>query len=244
MNYCIKLFFVFLGIALLACPNDVFAQNEDELIDAGYRKRKMRADSCMRVLKEGVLLVRLPTQSRTINALNKVIASDETRKSKKRRLQKRVDHIVKKRDIENNSLVKAIYEKYKFSDFLIIYDTSMHQLKAGVQKGLFLDENRALNPDLSLDNRKYIIMHIGKGHYAQSANRKEGLYFKDSEAGYIIAPFPQLYTTFGVLATALRRFFAKDKNGGIDPSEVSYINERLHFYWAMRMEKVPDSDSE
>lgn len=219
---------------------NIAGQHADDIVDKPRNERIIRADSCINILKTGVPLVRLPSRFKTIAYLEKVIASKNSSKAKKQRLKKQLNQIIEERDDLNQRLLNAFYQKYTFSDFLVLYDSSSYQLNAGVQKGYFLDEFMKIDPELSLDNRAYLLVHVGRGHYAQVGTVTDGLYFKDAQAQYIVPPFPDFSSRI-VFVKLLKSILRIDREKIPLDVKLDQVvergNQNLKLYWKYEIER-------
>lgn len=115
-----------------------------------------RAENAIRALKNGVLIVSIPSNDNKITHLKKLVAT--TGGAQKVRfeslLQATIDE-TKKTAIE---IVSAVDSNYKFSPVLYIYDTAVIDLKRGVFSGIFLDKSLKADPSISLNGRSYLVL--------------------------------------------------------------------------------------
>lgn len=108
-------------------------------------EQKLAADSAIRTLKDGALLVRLQTRQQTINML------------KAKGYPKKAAYFEEKQAKEHQEILEA-FKSYSFSDVYYFYSQHSDSIKSGFTNGYILDS--ALKPvNVTLD--KYYIAAIG-----------------------------------------------------------------------------------
>jgi hypothetical protein len=141
----------------------------------------------IQALKDGVLLVRLPTGSAKIAKLQELIEREESGSAYEKRLQEELVRTRTDTERQNRVLVQAFRDIYKFSDAMFFFDTSAPALKAGNHAGIFLDDSLQPDPGLSLDGRFYLVAAIG---VTQEAALDDALIVYDAQFDPMPKPFP------------------------------------------------------
>lgn len=164
------------------------------------------ASDAIQSLKNGALVMRLPTYAKKIAALEDIIARNSDEASV-RRARTLLEQTVTETKEENLRIIRSFREFYNFSAVYFMYDTSLTALAKGARKGIFLQDDLSPNPALSLQSDQFIIAQIGYTDPATTA-RAEALILTDLSLKRIEAPFPSAirYNTlselFGLKDTA------------------------------------------
>jgi hypothetical protein len=141
----------------------------------------------IQALKDGILLVRLPTGSAKIAKLQELIEREEAGSAYQQRLQEELVRTREDTERQNRVLVGAFRDIYKFSDAMFFFDTSATALKAGNHKGIFLDDFLQPDPGQSIDGRFYLVAAIG---VTQEAALEDALIVYDANFDPMPKPFP------------------------------------------------------
>ena len=210
-NLLICLIFVaFGGGSLEAQP--VKSEIED------FRSRKMAADSCIQILRKGTLVVSLPTYSKKFAFLKKAINNPSTPKLSKKSYTKQIVALEDEINTVHTEVVKGLYEYYKFSDFVITYDTLLENILATNDGNYFLDENGKFNSGISFDKKNYLILRYGTNN-ANDVNQKKGFIVTDQHLKDLKSPFPALHS-IEKKSLGLNTFFKPNKNHHISAQEL------------------------
>ncbi len=179
-----KLLFInlFLIVNLLGI-NTVFGQIQDSTsrVEVAFRHAKK--------MKEGVLVVRLETKARTINALQRTVDNPKLQGKARIRMETALKNKIEERDSINQEVFEAFKYVYKYSDFVFMYDTSTTRLKNGELQGYFYNENQSLDPSISLEGKNYYITYIGETDRDTNIGLK-AFVINDKYLNELDAPFP------------------------------------------------------
>lgn len=169
-------------------------------------------------LKEGVLVVRLKSNNRKINALQESIAKNPNDNDNLKRQLKLAKAESKQ---EGKAIIQAFKAEYSFSEVVFMHDTASMALKKGQRKGLFLDEKLEKLPDLSLENRFLCLLASGK-----SASGAEGFKILDATLEELPQPFPS-FVRLNTLGYLMNSIFFND----------TAASQRLYKHLAKKLQK-------
>ena len=99
--------------------------------------RLNRAFSAINDLKEGVLIVRLPSKANKIAEINKILSSKTLDQADRRRMNKILDSTIAERDTYNLEIINSFRSFYDFSAYRFMLDTATTHLNKGVREGIF-----------------------------------------------------------------------------------------------------------
>ena len=98
-------------------------------------------------LKDGGLVVLLPTKSKTIAAMEELLISGDLSKNRQLSLSVRLEDTRHEVLRDQEWIMELLYEYYTVGDLYFIYDHDWPSVKNGAQTGYFLNHN------LDLDNK-------------------------------------------------------------------------------------------
>jgi len=154
------------------------------------RKNKYKAAEHIIALRNGTLLMLLPTKHKNISAINKALSQEGLSSKSTKRLNKKRNKIVKNQQKANETIVETMWNHYEFSNFRILYDTAMVHVLAGEGQGHFLNDQLELDPSITLDSNNPIYsVRFGQGSVSET-NNFEGFIIRDSENEQPPKPFP------------------------------------------------------
>lgn len=185
------------------------------------------ADDAIDILKNGALIMRLPSNAKKIAALEDIISRNED-PAAVRRATKLMEETQAETREENQRIIRFFREFYKFSAVYFMYDTSLSTLAGGARRGIFLRDDLSPDPTLSLPNDQFLLAQIGYTDQSSSA-RAEALIITGLDMKPIQAPFPSAirYNTlselFGLKDTARER-------------QVKLLNKKLGQYNSRKIE--------
>ncbi len=161
--------------------------------------RPLSAKEAIGVLKNGTLVVRLSTNARKIEALEKMAATTASEKDRQR-FEKMLEKTEKDTRNHNLWLMEAFRINYGFSKLLFMPDTATTKLKQGVRKGIFFGPDLQIDPSLTLENG-FLVAYNGASTSSQKTNN-EGINVLDQNLQPLEHPFP-----FFTGRTSVRRMF-------------------------------------
>ncbi len=222
-----------LGMLLfLVVQGSVAAQNPGIYISSANEKE--RAESLLKTLEEGVLIVRLNSDRRKIDELNRLANSPDTDENAKKRFNKMLEATLEDNRTENQAIMEAVRLNYDFTSTLFMYDTASHLLQADVKSGYFLNENLEVDNSITLEHSGWLMLYLQR--------EPPTLFFVlDQENDEVGKPFPiPVRPGFGrhsyVTADGEQeRFFLmlsfnENKQGRYFSAMLSSWNERLKKY--------------
>lgn len=202
-------FFCILMLCLLSPP----LQGQEGKMPADSLDRDKQAIRHIIDMKEGVLLVRLPSFSNQLEVLEQSMKG----KRRNRRLQKRKEGLLADRKNFARHLMTAFRDTFSFSRVMFMYDTAMTQLLDGRTSGFLLDENLELDPQLALPKSKPVYtLRIGLTDY-ETSTRRMAMIVTDAENNDLQRPFPYARAIFQLEPFNLKRTFGiSDFYNGMD----------------------------
>lgn len=113
-------------------------------------------------LRNGTLIIRLPSNQRKMTALQDALENDDNTKRRAKWLEKELAATREETRTFNNNMYRAFRESYNFSDIRFTYDYFTPELKAGNFQGHLL--NAELEPDASitLEQKPAFILSFGR----------------------------------------------------------------------------------
>jgi len=193
----------------------------------GYESRAEQAAAAIKDLKDGVLVVRLRSDQRKIEALEGQLATPNLKEKYRQRLQKLLDDTRREKEVENKSLVAAFRKHFDFSEVLFMYDTATYLVKKGLQEGYFLNDSLQADPHLSLQGRPFRLVRFGS---KSGMKQRKSLIGMDLDFRDLPAPFPSSGNVSFWEGIVL--IFKKDKNWKSDYHfHVSRFNDQLHKFY-------------
>jgi hypothetical protein len=187
-----------------------------------FSQTKTNPHESIRALKEGVLIVRLPTRSAKIAKLEELSAREEEGSAYQKRLQEELVRTREETERQNRALVRSFRDIYRFSDVMFLYDTSASLLKSGDYEGIFLTDSLQVASSLSPGDRYYLIAAIG---VTPEAALEDALIIYDDHFNTMSKPFPYYadVSTIELLWLGVRA-----KGDKLDQAHYSLLVERLN----------------
>ena len=233
--------FFFLGICSVSWaqidipppPSPNFSTSYGFDTEERYSKAKWeRAEAAITNLKEGVLLIRLSSERRKLEELDRRIANDKLNLKSRERLKRVKKEVIEDRDKTNQEFVEAFASQYDFSELFFFYDTASVSLKRGVQEGIFLDREMNLVSSMSLEGRPFLVLRSGT--LKESTTGLEALVLMDEDFEDLARPFPY-YVRMRGLGHLLAKILSPGKVSRRSGKKLAEkLNERLwEFYERM-----------
>lgn len=190
------LFFLFIG--------DMQAQYDADKDSYGksYSERVEIASSAIRDIKDGVLIMRLSSEKRKIEELDKLIANPDVDENKRSRLLNLKEKTFEENMAYNSAMYEGFNNHFDFAEVLFLYDTSMHKLLNGEQSGYFLNNKLEVDSSISLENRSFRVARYGRT-FNTKTNAKF-FFVMDKNMNDLSLPFPN-----GMGLTFFERLFVR-----------------------------------
>ena len=184
-------------------------------------------------LKQGVLVVIIPSYHQKIKALEELVNDPKTKTSVKNRNKKLIESTRVDQQKTAQEIQKDFTENYNFSELAFIYDTTtVHLLKNGIKKGVFLKDEQQID----LTDKSVFFLRYGHTDRTTTTGRA-GWIVTDNQLQDLQKPFPYYVTVFQPLKMILRSFFTASQNIDITKSGNEkdgiglVINEKFWTYY-------------
>lgn len=188
-------------LCLLIFPLSILAQEEDTPLIKTKKFRELelkRGLEQAEKLSKGVLIVRLTSNNRKIQALENLVRDHPDSKRHKKLLKK-----TKQKTLDLQKATIASYtNSYSFSEVYYVMDSDMKKLLEGIKKGVFLNENLEKDMTKDITGRDFFFSYVGN---PSAGTNTRSLLITDSKNQLVTKPFP-----FSVLfANALDKILVK-----------------------------------
>lgn len=187
----------------------------------------------IRELKDGVLVVRLRTQSNKIGRLREYIAKEPAGSPSASRLAAQLKETEEEVATENRLLAMAFREMYQFSEVLFVADTLAPRLKEQDPEGIFLDANLSPDPSLSVGQRPFLVAGMGVASYSDAAaGNDESLVVYDRNFNRMEKPFPS-YSSVTAISLLFKRITSSENEVEVFHFRkmVARLDRKLHQYY-------------
>ncbi len=142
-------------------------------------------------LQKGTLVVVLKSDKKQLDALDDVIQSEKSNRGQKKRAMKQRKKLMEGRKGFQADLVKAFYNLFTFSDFVVVFDHDLTKFKDDVEEGVFL--NKKLEYDSSIELKEGDIFFAREGYTdPQEGARVLSYIVYDDENNRLDHPFPSV----------------------------------------------------
>ncbi|MFM9949833.1 MAG: hypothetical protein ACKV1O_17995 [Saprospiraceae bacterium] len=168
---------------LLLLPCFLNAQPE------GATWTRRQAFEAAKALKEGVLVVCLPSNNKKIKALSALLDNPQVNENEKMRIRKQLETTESESRSDNLTTITAFRQEYRFSEVYFAYDTAIVQLRKGINDGHFLNDALETDPKVSLAGKNWFVLRIGYTDATQSSGA-EAFILSDSSLNELQPPFP------------------------------------------------------
>lgn len=115
----------------------------------------------IRSLHEGTLIVKLPTRTTKINAMQKILDEPGIDKKQRARLEKLIAINREEAATFNRNMVLAFDSTFSFSKVRFTYDYHYDKLKNGQFDGIFLDKKLQEDASINPGNKPYFVLRFG-----------------------------------------------------------------------------------
>lgn len=142
----------------------------------------------LKQLRENVLVVRLPSQSKKLSALADLAQKDEISAQERERAKLQWEST--KADARAEAvIIQASFSNYfDYAPVLFMYDNASSKLTKGERTGFFLDKDLEIS-DAVLDEDPFFVLDVGYTDPSNSA-RSFSFIIKDHSYQSLPAPFP------------------------------------------------------
>jgi hypothetical protein len=144
---------------LLMLGSSVFAQRDDIVLT---KEKKEYAFSSIKELKEGAMVVRLKTNHRKIEIIERNLRSQKLTKAQRKRQEAILAGTIKSRDEFNEAIRTMFVDSFTFCPVYVMYDTCSSALTKGVREGLFLGKKNEVDPSIKIKEANIFIVNYKK----------------------------------------------------------------------------------
>lgn len=220
-------FILIFVIVLFSFPLMLFSQENEQ---SPGEVREQVAFEHINALKNGTLVVRLPTHHKKMAAMEELIESEKVSEKNKKRLQSQLRDLKAETKAHNQSIMQAFKENFTFVEVRFIHDTSTLALIQNQEAGIYLNEEEQPIPNSQIKEGGFLLLRLGKAKM-DGQSRLDALVFMDQEGKDLEKPFPY-YMKINTFSYIVDQVFypsaAFDKN---IRSRVKKLNARLaEFY--------------
>lgn len=177
-------FFFVVMIFFSTCP----LQAQGEEVSSSDDPKQIAGDHVRR-LRQGILIVRLPSNHRKIEAYQELIDGGNLKEGEQQRLERQKAVTLEETREFNRLVMEAFAREYNFSAVQFTLDTSTAHLLSGNRHGFFLNDSLEIDPDIQREPGTGYILRIGSTDYANSTGI-EAMIIADDELNDLKAPFP------------------------------------------------------
>ena len=209
----------------------LFAQ-EKPLPEQPNEVEKTSLKNAINAIKNGALIVQLPTRTKKLNKMREVLNNPNTDANSKERLQLLIDKTEQTTANDNRLLVENLHKIYTFSKFYVLYDTEMEAFEKGSRKGIFLNEKMEIDPSIELTEKEYCFLMEGltSSGTQNYKNSLEAFIILNQNKQRLINPFPYYYRINSLKYTVNSIFDKKNAKGRHLGDIVKKLNVRLKEY--------------
>lgn len=153
MRSCILLFIV------LMLGSSIFAQRDDIVLT---KEKKEYAFNSIKELKDGAMVVRLKTNHRKIEIIERSLRDPNLKKGQRKRQEAILAGTLKARDQFNEAIGTMFLDSFSFCPVYVMYDTCSRALNKGVREGLFLGRDNKIDPTIKIKEANIFIVNYKK----------------------------------------------------------------------------------
>jgi len=159
-------------------------------------------------LKQGILIVILPSYHKKIKELEKIESNPITKASTKKRHNRLIKSAKEDQQKIAHRIQQDFIENYDFSEFAFIYDTAtVHLLKNDLKKGVFLKDEK------QIDLTDKSIFFLRYGHTDVNTTTGIGAWIvTDNQLQDLQRPFPYFISVFRPLSVMVNAIFRSSQS--------------------------------
>jgi hypothetical protein len=181
-------------------------------------------------LKQGTLVVRLPSNQRKIKALEASLDKAEPNTSRARWLEKELAYTRESTLEFNTNMVKALNEAYTFSGLRFTYDYFTPQIKTGQWEGIFLNEDLEVDPSIGPGEGQPFLLTFGRTQ-KEASDGIEAMVLMTNKLERFPKPFPY-YQRLNDFEAFIGSLFPKDNQKEEDALRlVGKLDKKLNKYY-------------
>jgi hypothetical protein len=141
---------------VLMLGSNVFAQRDDIVLT---KEKKEFAFNSIKELRKGALVVRLKTNQRKIEIIERNLRNPNLTKGQRKRQAAILTGTIKVRDEFNEAIASMFQDSFTFCPVYLMYDTCSSALNRGVREGLFLGKDNKVDPSIKIKEAHIFIVN-------------------------------------------------------------------------------------
>lgn len=181
-------------------------------------------------LKEGTLIVRLPSYQAKVDALKDILSSTGPNHPNRKRIEKQLEQTLADRKEFNRNMIQAFREAYDFSKVLFMLDTATASLKSGQVQGIFLDPGLGIDPGIRMEDPPFFILRFGSTS-DMTTDGVEAMVVMNSQFEDMDKPFPYYQRLHDFAAVMGSIFPVEDQKQKDALRIVGKLNKKLKEYY-------------
>jgi hypothetical protein len=189
-----------------------------------------RAQAAIASLKQGTLVVRLPSQRTKLEAMQAVMDDPNTSEAARRRLQTQKEFTIADTREFNLNARSAFQDNYDFSALLFIFDHSTDELQDGRSSGIFLDSTLEVDEAIQLRDPPFFFLRFGSTSSGVEAMVITDEHFRDLSKPF---PFYQRLNDFSSFMNSIFFLFSPNRKEEDIQRVVDKLNKKLYKYHEM-----------
>lgn len=179
----------------------------------------------LKQLRENVLVVRLPAQSKKLSALASLLEKDDLSAQERERAKLQWESTKAEAKAEALIIQASFSNYFDYAPVLFMYDNASSKLTKGERTGFFLDKNLDIS-DAVLDKDPFFIVDVGYTDPSNSA-RSFAFIIKDQSYQALPAPFPYAQR-INTPALAFDQLLGRNSMEKYYRKAVARLNKRLY----------------
>lgn len=157
--------------------------------------RKTIAFERIQSLKSGVLIVCIPSNSKSIDALKRTVANTSGRT--KQRMERVLNERIQEQARLERDLIESFNSYFDFCTVYFTYDSHMGDFASGKSAGYLFKDSTGLDPELSVENTFTYLLYLGNAkpenqQASKSFHHMKSFVIADSGLQAIAPPFPSI----------------------------------------------------
>jgi len=173
---------------MLSVVGMAFAQDRQ----AEKAAQEALAEKVAFILQMDGLIVELPTNARKIAAMQEMLAKGDLTAQNFNRLEARLAETIEETEEQAALIVKIFTTAYDIGPLYFIPDTALVLLKEEVRSGYFYDQERNIDPSITLPD-DFILLRMGYANVATGSGA-EAMILTNSDLSPLQPPFPDAIT--------------------------------------------------
>lgn len=177
----------------------------------------VRAVEAINGLHKGALIVTIPTESKKIKELDRLLAGEKLKEKTRAHLEKRRERIISSVDSMRLALTNLFTTYYNYSALYFLPDTALATFVSGEREGIFMDYRGMPEVSIKMEELYYVISRIGRTSLSESTG-VQALIFQDMESRDLAPPFPYFIRLFSLKKQILGSF---DNEANVSKSDLA-----------------------